>query len=1495
MFSRQYVAILLVALLLAAQVSGVAIASPNFSETAIDGEVMLEQNVPIFGEDVKEESKITMSSKGIEGNYYINEDFTDPVLIRLENTGLSFNIDKLRDNASPSMRQKLSQVKSIQWVGLIKPDYSEDYQFSSSQLENVHVKVNGQSVIDAQGISKPINMTKGKEYRIQIDYLPKGNLSNLKISWESKSKPNEVVPFTNLLLPKQSNPLEEKATPIRKPRLMQKAGGEDEKEDKVDCKEGDTDCDGIQDTWETSGYTFIPGLGVVQWNNEFEDKYNVEKYVTSPTDASTDQDPYSDYEEVVGLVDASIEAPADHPLIPAFPDIQADISSIQFTPNQEISLENGQTISSGWSTSTEQSKGIVTDVGETHSLHLTGSYTAKAGTETGVEKSFTAEYGFEHSENVATEEVTTKSSSTEGAQESSWARATTSNPSEAATAILNVRYKNKGTAPVYEMSPTLSLSVGETTALTLKPSETLKANTLAPGKVYPKNGTIALQKVGENENILLTLDQVKLIQMGHPISLSTNQVDAKVKRIEDGKPTVEYDWSWYENSIDAVTTDITFLSKNSKEKHLKIYANDPGKRNAQFKPDVTFGEALAMGFNAELRDVDGVNKLYIEGEEVTRSWRIHLSSDNISTVDYSDPKFNIVDMKLDPSMKIVIEKPDETGKPYINYAFYSDNGKQVVVDVFANGSAIESVKAILKPINAKAQTIELNDDGNGVYKLKDIPTTPFDVTYRNAEIEVKAKNGQTIKSPLLTPFNMVTGMGYVPLPREEVTNADKLADKYPNAQYFVVDMVSQGSVGPERLVRFGEQTSSMGTASLEEYDYVKAFKNRNQKYCINNCPSIQISSEKNYSYTAPFLITMDRLWIQDFKDKTGWGLQMNSFQNIQSIRMTNNNDKRHKLVLFRSLGLDKHEPYAVIDESIPDLNSFQDVVTEGTDRVLNFAGMKRFVVYDGPVYRFYEDVNYQGDFQDFIIGSKNVLNHLNNKFSSVKVFDPPSGLGISVFDGDNFSGNILSITEDIPNLDAVGFNDRISSVKIVSNLPHENPTHNTTMIVSAEDIANIEVDGEYFGGETKMYLQGVYKAGGDKFTEYNQSKTYSTSGNYTFETGVNKASGYLVQVTGHNIASDKITIKLNNSATSELGTSASQEAGRSIMKNIGKLPTHSNLMFVPANSNSPSTFNVNIQTSDGERSTTLGINSKFTVNVLGYFAADNVSSQDYSYEQINSPIAVKSPSVINGQTSFATLNSNEFNNTPRAYLVKVKARNIGGNAIRFTVNNRKVELGTAASEHSDGAIAAKVTHDQLLYVPADSSSPYKLTMMPEYGGWNNIGRDSAFDLEVVGYFYGSGTMSSPTNGTLDEDIASENEEYIISSKHTGKVLDVASKGTHNTAKIQQWDYLKADNQAWKIVNVKDGYYKILNVHSGKALDVADWSRENEGNVFQYDFLGGDNQLWKIEKVDNDYYKLINKHSGKALDVAKWSKENGGNIFQYDYHGGDNQLWKIEKR
>lgn len=139
--------------------------------------------------------------------------------------------------------------------------------------------------------------------------------------------------------------------------------------------------------------------------------------------------------------------------------------------------------------------------------------------------------------------------------------------------------------------------------------------------------------------------------------------------------------------------------------------------------------------------------------------------------------------------------------------------------------------------------------------------------------------------------------------------------------------------------------------------------------------------------------------------------------------------------------------------------------------------------------------------------------------------------------------------------------------------------------------------------------------------------------------------------------------------------------------------------------------------------------------------------------------------------------------------------------------------------------------------------------------------------------------------------------YIVVSRSSGKVIEVAGASTGDGANIRQNSYTAGSHQHWDIAPFSSAlgdqsFYSMTAAHSGKSADVNNWSFGDGANVQQWDNHGGANQLWFFEYAGNGYFYIRNRWSGKYLDVAGASVTNGANVWQWTGLGARNQQWRL---
>jgi hypothetical protein len=131
---------------------------------------------------------------GMVGQYYGNQDLTDPLFTRADGI---VNFDWGYVGPAPSMS---GAHYSVEWTGTVQAAYSENYTFYTLSSDGVRLWVNGQLLVDDwvdQGTTEQswsIPMKAGQPYPIVMDYYEDSGSSTIALSWASASTPKEIIP-----------------------------------------------------------------------------------------------------------------------------------------------------------------------------------------------------------------------------------------------------------------------------------------------------------------------------------------------------------------------------------------------------------------------------------------------------------------------------------------------------------------------------------------------------------------------------------------------------------------------------------------------------------------------------------------------------------------------------------------------------------------------------------------------------------------------------------------------------------------------------------------------------------------------------------------------------------------------------------------------------------------------------------------------------------------------------------------------------------------------------------------------------------------------------------------------------------------------------------------------------------------------------------------------------------------------------------------------------
>jgi len=220
--------------------------------------------------------------------------------------------------------------------------------------------------------------------------------------------------------------------------------------------------------------------------------------------------------------------------------------------------------------------------------------------------SVSANISHEWSSMVSSEHSSSNTSSQEQGQ--TWTHSLGINTSEVAFLNGNVKYLNVGTAPIYEVRPTLNfvLGIGElsNTIATIIAKSNTTANVILPGAIFPDKvqNSIVWNTIDDfnSQPIKLNYEQVEPLQTGVPLQIQTIQTSGLYKTYTaDMLPMVNEYQKWDHIMVDIYnrTACLTLIFENGDIQERRVSARKEDNYDDQSQPELTLGEAFEIAFN----------------------------------------------------------------------------------------------------------------------------------------------------------------------------------------------------------------------------------------------------------------------------------------------------------------------------------------------------------------------------------------------------------------------------------------------------------------------------------------------------------------------------------------------------------------------------------------------------------------------------------------------------------------------------------------------------------------------------------------------------------------------------------------------------------------------------------------------------------------------------------------------------------------------------------
>lgn len=366
----------------------------------------------------------------------------------------------------------------------------------------------------------------------------------------------------------------------------------------------DTDVDGVPNYLEFYGYTYDFLTGRFEaWDGDPA----IPHFFSDPLQWSTDQDSFSDATEASGaMLDPTVRAPGDDPLVPAYPNLVFELASYSVALNADITISHTESLSNtrSW----------------TRQMTLSHSYTSEFNWSAGVEAG--ASSGKPHvivkgdvggsysSTNTASTSIAAGESVTSS---ENWSTARSTNPSDAAHIKLFLKVHNRGTAPVSNLIPTLTLKIGGLNVATFEPGNS-QVNMLVPGATYPAEPGVywTVDSIDTGNTVIplsLTMAELRALERGAPVSVTATQILGDVMRLSEGGVWERQgDTNEFVARCDAVSANIRIDLGQPDDTH-------PERRGGQIIHQLVYSgdgpSAPRMTLGAAL------GKLGVEGDEIT--------------------------------------------------------------------------------------------------------------------------------------------------------------------------------------------------------------------------------------------------------------------------------------------------------------------------------------------------------------------------------------------------------------------------------------------------------------------------------------------------------------------------------------------------------------------------------------------------------------------------------------------------------------------------------------------------------------------------------------------------------------------------------------------------------------------------------------------------------------------------------------------------------------
>ncbi|MBF7150807.1 binary toxin-like calcium binding domain-containing protein [Bacillus toyonensis] len=456
---------------------------------------------------------------------------------------------------------------------------------------------------------------------------------------------------------------------------------------------GDTDGEGILNELELNGYGWNP---LTLEFEHFNPLKHAEKFRTNPFVRSTCGDPYTDSRKASKKNLNYVRPPYNHPWVAAHPIIKAVLIDYTLTPTADIIDSKGNIKSTSFTEHVTKSDAQPQGAGFENSVELCFSKTnSKISTSLTIGEINSCTW-----ETAAVRDLLFE-------DDFHWQTANTINTEEAAKISFHIHFLNEGALYATNIIPTFNILIG---------GQVLHTHTLSNAIPSLDIGAhSAFFKVGNVDDIILTLDQLRAIQLGAPITLEVLQVTAEIREFDEEDNSWKIIAQWPELEIydtNQKTATFIYIDKQGKKTEYRVAARPivPGLYDLK----TTLSDVLQIVMGNRIQETsDG---MYINGFKLDNDWiyysnhvdRINNFIDEIGLGGY------FLDLPVYVDDIIQLKEPSEKKEPGILFAEFTKDYKKIKASIVPGLYGISSVEAEIR-VNNIIQRVPLTTVSKGAH------------------------------------------------------------------------------------------------------------------------------------------------------------------------------------------------------------------------------------------------------------------------------------------------------------------------------------------------------------------------------------------------------------------------------------------------------------------------------------------------------------------------------------------------------------------------------------------------------------------------------------------------------------------------------------------------------------------------------------------------------------------------------------------------------------